>query len=283
MKHPLLITLLVPALLLPNAIPASAASPEPEISSPYMDKVDAADKACADGKWQDAEHYLVQALESEPENPSNPLLLSNLGMIRYNLGKDSLAVATLTEAHELAPASVTILSNRAKVLASLGEDEWAYEDYERIIELDTTYISARLQHGLLAMRKRDFNTAKRDFQYLDTYYPGTDETNIAMATFKSLLGEYAEAIPYYNKILVTTKEPEYYGARAYCFLMTDKLQEASDDIASALELAPDDGELYLYRAALNKMRFRPSDASADAKRAIELGVDPRRAKPFITD
>ncbi|MDE6860827.1 MAG: tetratricopeptide repeat protein [Duncaniella sp.] len=268
-------------LLLP--LTAIASQSGPEISTPYIEKVEAADKACADGKWEAAEHYLTQALEADPDNPSNPLLLSNLGMIRFNLGKDSLAVVTLSEAHEMAPVSVTILSNRAKVLAAIGEDEWAYEDYGKIIELDTTYISARLQHGLLAMRMRDFNTAKRDFQYLETYFPETDETNIAMATFKSLLGEYAEAIPYYNRILVTTKEPEYYGARAYCFLMTDKLQEASDDIAAALELAPDDGELYLYRAALNKMRFRPADASADARHAIDLGVDPARARPFITN
>lgn len=77
------------------------------------------------------------------------------------------------------------------------------------------------------------------------------------------------------------KEPEYYGARAYCNLMTNHLQEASDDIAAALELTPDDGELYLYRAALNKMRFRPADATADAKKAIELGIDPRRALPLM--
>lgn len=254
---------------------------EPEFSTPYFEKIEAADKACSEGKWQDAEHYLKQALETDPDNPSNPLLLSNLGMIRYNLGEDSLAIATLSEAHEMAPASVTILSNRAKILAALGEDEWAYEDYGKIIALDSTYIQGWFQHGLLALRKRDFNTAKRDFMYLDSHFPGTDETNIAMATFKSSLGEYAEAIPYYNKILITIKEPEYYGARAYCFLMTDKLQEASDDIASAMELAPDDGELYLYRAALNKLRFRPEDASKDAKRAVELGVAPERAKPFI--
>lgn len=278
MKRHLLISLLITATI---AAPATDTDPA-ELPSIYLEKVEAADKACADGKWENAEHYLIQALESDPENPSNPLLLSNLGMIRYNLGKDSLAVATLTKAHQLAPASVTILSNRAKVLASLGDEEWAYEDYGKIIALDSMYVSARFQHGLLAMKKRDFNTAKHDFQFLESHFPDSDETYIAMATFKCSLGEYAEAIPYYNKILVTTKEPEYYGARAYCFLMTDKLQEASDDIASALELAPDDGELYLYRAALNKMRFRPDDASTDAKRAIELGVDPARAKPFIT-
>lgn len=249
--------------------------------TPYMLKVEEADKACAQGKWSDAEHALKEALELEPDNPANVLLLSNLGMIQFNLGKDSLAIETLNEAHFIAPVSVTILSNRAKVLTALGEEDSAMHDYARIIELDSMYIPARFHHGLLALKHRDFNTAKIDFEFMERNFPKADETNIAMATFKSSIGEYAEALPYYNKILITIKEPEYYGARAYCNLMTGNLQEASDDIASALQLSPDDGELYLYRAALNKMRFRPADATADAKKAIELGVDPRRAVPLM--
>ena len=63
--------------------------------------------------------------------------------------------------------------------------------------------------------------------------------------------------------------------------MTGELQEAAADIASAMELAPLDGELYLYRAALNKMHFRPDDARKDAERAVQLGVDPTRAKEFL--
>ncbi|WP_301343492.1 tetratricopeptide repeat protein, partial [uncultured Duncaniella sp.] len=86
----------------------------------------------------------------------------------------------------------------------------------------------------------------------------------------------------YTEILRKIKEPEYFGARAYCYLMTDDLQAAAEDIAQALELDPNDGELYLYRAALNKMHYRPEDAKKDAERAIQLGVDPARAQEFMT-
>ena len=274
MKHIIISIILALTYVFPHA-------ETPMEDTPYMQKVGEADKACSNGKWEEAESLLLEALEIEPENPANVLLMSNLGMIQFNLGKDSLAIETLNEAHFIAPVSVTILSNRAKVLTALGEEEAAYNDYGKIIELDTTYISARFHHGLLALKKRDFNMAKRDFEFMEKNFPENDETQIAMATFKSSIGEYAEALPYYNKILLTTKEPEYYGARAYCNLMTNNLQEASDDISAALELTPDDGELYLYRAALNKMRFRPADATADAKKAMELGIDPARAQPLM--
>lgn len=250
--------------------------------TPYMEKVDEADKACAEGKWKEAETALLEALRAEPANPSNILLISNLGMVRFNMGEDSLALATLDDAHAMAPASVTILSNRARVLTAIGDEAGAYEDYTRILELDSMVMTARFHHGLLALKNRKFPTAKADFDFMVDKFPDAEETQIGMATFLSSIGEYAEALPYYNKILLTQKEPEYYGARAYCYLMTNHLQEASDDIGVAMELAPDDGELYLYRAALNKMRFRPDDANADAKRAIELGVDPNRALPLMT-
>ncbi|WP_280121642.1 tetratricopeptide repeat protein [Duncaniella muricolitica] len=249
--------------------------------TPYLDLVEKADKACADGKWIEAASLLQNAIDSEPANPGNVLLLSNLGMVRYNLGLDSLAIESFNRALSIAPSSVTILANRAKVYTAMGHEQEAFDDYGRIMQLDSTYITARYHHGLLALKHRMFDVAKTDFDYLTKHYPSSDEAFIAQATMHSSLGEYEESIPFYTEILRTMKEPEYYGARAYCYLMTGNLQDAADDIAAALELAPDDGELYLYRAALNKMHFRPDDARKDASKAIELGVDPARAKEFL--
>lgn len=250
--------------------------------SPYMQKVDEAEKAVAEGKWKEAEAALLGALHSEPANPTNVLLLSNLGMIRYYMGQDSLAIATLNDAHAMAPVSVTILSNRARVLSANGYEKEAYEDYDLILSLDSLEISARMHHCLHSLRRHDFKTAKNDFQFMERNFPAEIETQIAGATVLSGTGEFAAAIPYYTRILEKRKEPEYYGARAYCYLLTDALQDASNDINSALALAPDDGELYLYRAALNKMRFRPDDAEADARKAMELGVDKTRVAQFLS-
>ena len=49
-----------------------------------------------------------------------------------------------------------------------------------------------------------------------------------------------------------------------------------------MKLDPNDGDLSLSRAALNKMHYRPEDARKDAEKAVSLGVDPRRAKQFIS-
>ena len=263
--------------------PLAAKASENGTESLYFKKIDEADKACAEGLWHEAENALVEALRAEPANPSNVLLISNLGIIRFNMGQDSLAIATLNDAHSMAPASVTILSNRAKVLAANGYDEEAYLDYSRIIELDSLEISARLPRCLYALRRHDFRTAKSDMEFMEQNFPGKIETEIAGAAVRSGTGDFAGAIPYYSRILLERKDPEYYSGRAYCYLLTGSLQEASDDINSALAITPADGELYLYRAALNKMRYRPADAEADARKAVELGVDKTRATQFLSN
>lgn len=273
-------TFIISALLL---APPTAKASENETESLYFKKIDEADKACAESLWHEAENALVEALRAEPANPSNVLLISNLGIIRFNMGQDSLAIATLNDAHSMAPASVTILSNRAKVLAANGYDEEAYLDYSRIIELDSLEISARLPRCLYALRRHDFRTAKSDMEFMEQNFPGKIETEIAGAAVRSGTGDFAGAIPYYSRILLERKDPEYYSGRAYCYLLTGSLQEASDDINSALAITPADGELYLYRAALNKMRYRPADAEADARKAVELGVDKTRATQFLSN
>lgn len=273
-------TFIISALLF---APLAAKASENETESLYFKKIDEADKACAEGLWHEAENALVEALRAEPANPSNVLLISNLGIIRFNMGQDSLAIATLNDAHSMAPASVTILSNRAKVLAANGYDDEAYLDYSRIIELDSLEISARLPRCLYALRRHDFRTAKSDMEFMEQNFPGKIETEIAGAAVRSGTGDFAGAIPYYSRILLERKDPEYYSGRAYCYLLTGSLQEASDDINSALAITPADGELYLYRAALNKMRYRPADAEADARKAVELGVDKTRATQFLSN
>ena len=261
-------------------IALSSASPAIMAQS-YFDLVGEADKAIAEGKWKDAEDYLTEAIDSQPLNPSNILLLSNLGIVRYNLGNDSLAIATLDEAHRRAPVSVTVLSNRAQVLTALGRDKEAYNDYSRIIELDSTLIEPLYMHAIMSLRQDEFEKSLKDCERLEILSPEAQDTKIAYASYYSATEQWEKAIPYYTAILEKAETTEMYGARAVCYLMLQRLNEASADISSGLEINPEDGELYLYRAYLNKMRYMNDDARADLTKAIKLGIDRKRAMQLM--
>lgn len=270
---------LLPLLLL-LILPAMAAA-QTGGGDFYADKVGEADKAIEDGNWADAEKCLVEAMHSDPANPFNVLLLSNVGMMQFNQGKDSLALATLNDALTMAPQSVSILANRAKVLTAIGQTEDALADYTRILAIDSMAVEPRFYHGMLAMRKGDFHSARADFDFLDRHFPDSPQTQTANATLNVTLGKWETAIPYFNKIIEKDPQPHFYAGRAQCRLMLEQLQEASDDIAKGLELDPDDGELYLLRAVLNKMRYRIDDARADAEKAQQLGIPRERLKIFF--
>lgn len=247
----------------------------------YLELVELADKSIAEGDWSGAETNLLEAISLRPEAPTNILLLSNLGIVQYNLGKDSLALASLDQAHRRAPKSVTVLLNRAEVLTAIGRDDEAYRDYTTVISLDSTLTEPRYMHAIMSLRRGDFNTSLADCKALEQMSPASEEANTAFGSYYSATEQWDKALPYYTALLEKQPTTHIYGARAVCYLMLQRLNEASADINSGLALDPKDGELYMYRAYLNKMRFEIDAAREDLRKAIELGIDRRRAMEVL--
>lgn len=244
----------------------------------YIRIADDASTAINNGEFVKAEQLLLQAIGMKEDNPMNPLLLSNLGMCRFYMGEDSLALATLDDAVSKAPASVTILLNRAKVKLGIGKMESAMRDYNRVIELDSLVSTPYFYRGFYELNKGNLPSAKADFEKLDRLSPDSYEANLAMATLYSSTHQEALAIPYYTKLLKQEKATEFLAGRAYCYLYTGDLYEASNDINAGLEQSPEDGDLYLCRAVLNRMRYLEKECAADAEKAVELGVSHEKVK-----
>ncbi len=259
----------------------SAFADNAEIEKAYLDKVGEADVAIGLGRWSEAEELLLRAMDICPGSETNVLLMSNLGIVRYNMGRDSLALATLDDAFSLAPRSPVVLENRARVLQGMGRIDDAFADYSRALDIDSTLKTPRFFHGIISLSRGDTVTARADFERLYKLAPESFDANFGMGMLLFDTGHPLEAIPYYNRVIELDPQAEYYGARALCNLQCERLSEAADDIAKGLELDPNDGELYLYRAILNKMRFRPDDSRNDVRRAVELGVPRERVRLFI--
>lgn len=243
--------------------------------SKYMQEIDEADKAIAAEKWNDAETHLLNALRSEPANPLNTMLMSNLGVVRHRMGNDSLALVVLNIAAEKAPKSVKVLSNRAMVLHSMGRLSEACDDYRRILEVDSTDIDALAKHSALSMLFADLASVRRNVNTLSRVAPDDPRTFTSTASLRIAEGNINGALENYNTLISKWPTALHYQLRANCHLMLQNYNDASADINEAIRLAPDDGELFLFRAHLNRLRFRNDDANADAERAAQLGVDRR--------
>lgn len=249
----------------------------------YLRIADDAATAINKGEYEKAESLLLQAIGMQEDNHLNPLLLSNLGMCRYYMGEDSLAIATLNDAVSKAPASVSILLNRAKVKLGTGQLQSAMADFKHVNELDSMVAEPYYYLGFYNLNNGNLSEAITDFNKLSEISPDSYESNLAMATLYSSTSQEEKAIPFYTQLLKKEKATEFLVGRAYCYLKTGDLYEASADINSGLEQSPEDGDLYLCRAILNKMRYMEKESAEDAAKAIKLGIDPQKVKLLLNN
>ena len=263
-------------------IPQTLLADNPEKQNKtYFSLIEDADNAIAEGNWLIAEEALQQAMRLEPSNPSNVLLLSNLGMIQFYDGRNEEAINTLTTAHNIAPKSVTVLMNRARIYTSTNQPILAEADYSTVIRLDSTMIEPRFYRAMLSLNSGRFDTAKTDIDTLSQIAPDNRLTNVAQATLLMTQSDFKTAIPHLSNAIKIQPDAGYYSSRALCYLQTGDLSSASEDIANGLKLDATDSELYVCRALLNKMRYRPDDAKADAETAIKFGANSERLKKVL--
>lgn len=242
----------------------------------YDTILDNIEKALNAEDWQKADSLTLMLLRMDPGNPSNSLLLSNLGMYRFYSGNDSLAIDALDKACAMAPNSVTILANRARVRTAINEIQGAIEDYSHIIEVDSTYSDAYLHRGVIYLHSGEFEAAYTDFMQLLKLNPESEETNIALTSYYIITEQPSEALPYLSWLIKENPTAEYYAMRAMANIRLDKLMDAADDIFEGIILDAEYSELYVARALLNKRRYEEAAARKDIEKAIALGADPIR-------
>ncbi len=249
-------------------------APNKELEDSYYGLIGRADKAIEHGDWAGAEEYLLTALSNEPQHPTNVMVMSNLGLVQYNLGRDSLALETLSRAHAIAPRSVTILANRAQVLEAMGRDSLAFADYSKVLALDSSVVEPLYAHAMIALRLGYTDKAVADCNRLQEVAADSVQTHRAWANVYSVKKQWLDAIPHFTALIDAVPTAADYCGRAVCYLMLNRLNEASADISTGLELDPENRELYFYRAYLNKARYRHDDAREDMRRALSVKKQP---------
>ncbi len=243
---------------------------------PYFILIGESEKALSDSDYKSAALRLVEAMGVEPDNPLNIALMSNLGMIYFYDGQDSLALSCLDKVVQQEPALVMGHENRARVLSGLGRDREALAEYGKVIELDSLNTDARFYHGMMSLYGGNMSDAEQDFAVLERVIPLARTTYLAMGTLYAMTGRDKQAIPYWRKLVDVEPAAEYIASLSGCYLATGDLVAASDMIVRGLELYPEDGELYYYRAWLKRDRYQMDEAKDDAQKALSLGVNKQK-------
>ena len=252
-----------------------------DTSTVYFALVDSAQQAIKAENWLQAENYLLEAIRSEPGNPSNSLLLSNIATIQQRQGRLNEAIRNYSMAIDLTPNAVTLLHNRAAVYILIDSIALAQADYERIMLIDESDVESRYTHGMLALNLGDIKTAQKDFDDILRINPNSGMAKQGEGYLHKHAGEYEKAAQCFSEVIKVKPSSTLLANRADCYLATKQLNDASIDIANALELDPDDPYLYVLRAKLNKLRFNREDMERDIKLAVAHGIDKNEARALI--
>lgn len=254
-------------------IAAAAQTPVDSLEAqPYYILVGEAEEALADDRLDDAAARLREAMQVDPDNPGNVLLLSNLGVIYWRCDEDSLALDVLNEANRRAPSMVTVLLNRGRLLLDMGHNREAFEDFNEVVALDSVNCPARYYRGTMSLYGGRLDMAEKDFDVLKRLKPKALDTAVALSALYSLSGRDREAIPYFERLVEEDPAPEYFAGLAGCLLALQNYSRAAEVIEGGLKRYSHDPELYYYRAWLNRDRYRLDDARADAAKAVEYGA-----------
>ena len=246
--------------------------PDLDTETPYFQCIDSAQTHIYSHDWPAAEQWLLKAFKTDPDNPGNSMVLSNIATLQRYQGRLADAVKNYSLALDMTPHAVTLLLNRAALYVEMDSVQRAIDDYERVCELDLYNTEARYSLGVLAMERGDTKRAEDLFNEIKRINPNSGLYHEGMGLLNKHKGNYARAAELFSQVIKVQPNAQLLGNRADCYLILKRLNDAEDDIRTALDMTPDDPYLYVLRAKLNKLRFQRDDMNHDIDRAVALGL-----------
>ena len=162
--------------------------------------------------------------------------------------------------------------SRAKIHLKLGVKEAALDDYYNMLYLVPENLPIYLKTSMLHADLGDHARAEKDIQEYLTFFNTHQGLFIAGEVYYES-GNYFQALKMYNKLLnEDTSKASYFKARGKTYLKSRMYKYALKDLSMALDLTPDDPEIYYYHA---KARFLSGDkegACRDWKKSFRLGM-----------
>lgn len=241
----------------------------------YVALADSADNYIKSEKWDKAEATILNALRLQPGSFSNSLLLSNLGVVRTNLGKFEEALEDFRLALSIAPESTVVRNNRSRTLLAMGKYDAALEDLNQSLDRDSTQEWPRQMRGYLHLRNNEIEKAEADFNSFKEKNPSNPSVFSGLAAIAESRGDWNAAIALYDKSICLDDNPDTRFSRILAKIHINMYSSASQDIAESIRMYPSYPDLYLLRAVLNKKNYRNAEAEADKKIAIDKGADPQ--------
>ena len=160
--------------------------------------------------WQQegkTEQALSRYREILSQDPYNPYVLTNLGLIYQQTGNLKEAISWYEKALESDPKFVEAAQNLGVAWLKAGNSEEATRWLERALSLQPDNASALVNLGILYKRQGNREMARQAFKKAWTLSNRLPEASYNLARLEEEAGNIPEAYKYYQQFLQTRNDP----------------------------------------------------------------------------
>lgn len=260
---------LIIALLLVMSVQLKAQYPN------YMDWVERSAMHIDNNNLDSAAISLQRAMQLEPANENNAVLLLNLGIMQRQLGEYDDAFISFTASLPNNPIQDIVLHNRASLLVELGRFDEAMEDYNLLIKDFPDDIEAYYRRGVLFLEENNRVKAEADFRKSEEIDPNNMFTKLSKALLFKLDDKWELAEMVYTDLInsESNNDPSFYMNRAECYINSGKTLLASADLRSVELSQRNNPYFYFLRGRVRLDQFDKKAAKADFEKAKSMGYD----------
>ena len=218
----------------PQKAKASITTRQPQLATEWM----------AESIYQQSQHDLPVALaaakSAATKSPRFGFAWERVAELEFSFGRISHAKSALQRSLDLAPRNAQALALMGFLLAAENRTREAITWFDRAIAIDGALGNAWLGRGLCRIRKGDADAGRQDIQVAATVEP-------QRAAFRSYLG----------------KAFSHFGDN----------RRATNELALAMELDPNDPTAWLYLALIKQQENRINEAVRDFEHAQDLSTN----------
>ncbi|HVU11339.1 MAG TPA: tetratricopeptide repeat protein [Phototrophicaceae bacterium] len=191
-------------------------------------------------------------------------------------------VTKLTKAIKADPQDIDSLMARADLYRSIQSYDLAIADYQQVLTTQPNYTDNQFAcnyaityalRGESSAQSSQYQAAFNDYQAalqvdatLPSYFPIYD----LMGTASEGLGQYDQALKYFNQSIATLNYPQSYVNRAQLYMAGRLYPQAFSDLNTAIKLDNQNTAAYYFRSRLEATEGDFSSALTDASRVIAL-------------
>ncbi len=185
--------------------------------------------------------FFSEAIKLDPENLNAYFYR---GITRDNIGDHNGAIMDYTKVIFFSP-SADVYFNRGNSKYSLMNYIGAKEDFEKAIELDTSFTQAKYS---LAVTKFNLEDYKGTILDLKTMNPKTANILILLGQSYEALDDYKNALLGYTSAVLNSPDTQTFYARGLFYMEINYYKNANDDFTMAASLDNTNVPAFFFKA-----------------------------------